>query len=523
MTKAYSYLRFSTPEQATGDSTRRQRELAEKYAAKTGLELDDSLSLNDPGISAYYGRNANKGALAAFLRAVEDGIVESGSYLLVENLDRLSRQSPWEAMPVFQSIINSGITIVTVQDEKVYNKKEMVESPFRIFESLMVMIRANEESATKGRRLREAWKAKRAAASSEPMTSRVPAWLKMNKSGEAIEIDLARMEIIRHIFDLYEMGKGAAQIARMLDAEGIQTFGDGPKQKRKAMYWHKTYIQKILSNEAVVGVIIPHQVEYSSGRKGRKALDAIAGYYPAVISREQFDRVQLMREGKANGPRVRAEKGELQSLVAGLAFCIFCGLTMTRVNKGSSSKAGKPRLVCVKARRGDCTAPSYPLEDIENAITSRAYGFADLLADKPNVTAGAGLHDVAMHELKQTELMLTIEIEALINLRLTDRRSTLRDRQDVLEAKLEEIKAAMTWKLVRQNTASEVALHRRATACGAMLAAVPLDRSKANAMLRQMIHSIGVMHDEAALEINWHRGGSTLLSIHGKNGSADFP
>ncbi|MGG5890389.1 recombinase family protein [Falsiroseomonas sp. HC035] len=525
MTKAYSYLRFSTPEQAAGDSTRRQRELAEKYAAKHGLELDDSLSLNDPGISAFYGRNANQGALAAFLRAVQDGIVENGSFLLVENLDRLSRQAPWEAMGVFQTIINFGITIVTVQDEKVYSRESLVEQPFKIFESLLVMIRANEESATKGRRLREAWKAKRAAASSEPMTSRVPAWLKMDQSGDAIELDLERAEVIRRIFDLYEMGKGAEQIARMLDAEGIDTFGDGPKQKRKAAHWHKTYIQKILSNEAVVGVIIPHQVEYVGGRKGRKALDAIAGYYPAVISREQFDRVQLMREGKTSGPRVRMEKGELQSLVAGLVFCTLCGSTMTRVNKGSVSKAGKPRLCCVNARRGNCSAPSYVLENIENALITKAYELSDLISDKPlakdeQVTELQALH---ISDLELQELMLKGELEALIDLRLTDRRSTLRDRQDVIEGKLEAVKAAKTWKMVRENSASEVALRSRATECGKLLAAVPVDRSRANAMLRQIVHSIGVMHDEAALEINWHRGGSTLISIPGVLGAPYTP
>ena len=34
--KAYSYIRFSTPEQALGDSLRRQVQLAEEYARKHG-------------------------------------------------------------------------------------------------------------------------------------------------------------------------------------------------------------------------------------------------------------------------------------------------------------------------------------------------------------------------------------------------------------------------------------------------------------------------------------------------------
>ena len=44
MTKAYSYLRFSTPEQQRGDSFRRQTSLAADYAAQHGLELDTALT-----------------------------------------------------------------------------------------------------------------------------------------------------------------------------------------------------------------------------------------------------------------------------------------------------------------------------------------------------------------------------------------------------------------------------------------------------------------------------------------------
>jgi DNA invertase Pin-like site-specific DNA recombinase len=66
---AYSYLRFSTVEQAAGDSRRRQMAMAEKYAAEHHLRLDQSLSFRDLGVSAYRGKNAKEGALRAFLEA----------------------------------------------------------------------------------------------------------------------------------------------------------------------------------------------------------------------------------------------------------------------------------------------------------------------------------------------------------------------------------------------------------------------------------------------------------------------
>ncbi|HWX07267.1 MAG TPA: hypothetical protein VN065_15685, partial [Bradyrhizobium sp.] len=50
MTRAYSYVRFSTPDQAKGDSYRRQTEAANEYARRHGLVLDTELTFTDLGV-----------------------------------------------------------------------------------------------------------------------------------------------------------------------------------------------------------------------------------------------------------------------------------------------------------------------------------------------------------------------------------------------------------------------------------------------------------------------------------------
>ena len=52
---AYSYIRFSSPEQARGDSLRRQTELRNAWLEKSGVFLDTGLTLRDEGVSAYSG------------------------------------------------------------------------------------------------------------------------------------------------------------------------------------------------------------------------------------------------------------------------------------------------------------------------------------------------------------------------------------------------------------------------------------------------------------------------------------
>ncbi|MGA2935987.1 MAG: recombinase family protein, partial [Syntrophobacteraceae bacterium] len=89
--KAYSYIRFSTPDQLNGDSLRRQLDLSKRYAAQHGLVLDENLNLQDLGLSAYHGEH-REGALGRFLELVKGSRISEGSVLLVESLDRLSRE-----------------------------------------------------------------------------------------------------------------------------------------------------------------------------------------------------------------------------------------------------------------------------------------------------------------------------------------------------------------------------------------------------------------------------------------------
>jgi DNA invertase Pin-like site-specific DNA recombinase len=86
---AYSYLRISTDVQKVGDGIRRQMDASERYAREHGYHLVETI--RDVGVSGFHGKNAKEGAFSVFLTAIDQGIVESGSVLIVESLDRLSR------------------------------------------------------------------------------------------------------------------------------------------------------------------------------------------------------------------------------------------------------------------------------------------------------------------------------------------------------------------------------------------------------------------------------------------------
>src|SRR5262245_53625587 len=141
--RAFSYTRFSTPEQRKGGSLKRQTDLAEDYAKRKGLVLDDKLDMNDEGISAYRGANAERGALAAVLEAVRLGRVPAGSTLIVESVDRISRQGIDEGYDLCKSILKSGVNIVTLQPEREYGPDAVRGLAKGALELLIILERAH--------------------------------------------------------------------------------------------------------------------------------------------------------------------------------------------------------------------------------------------------------------------------------------------------------------------------------------------------------------------------------------------
>jgi DNA invertase Pin-like site-specific DNA recombinase len=108
--------------------------------------------------------------------------VKQGSYLLVESLDRISRQTARKALRTLEDIVESGVTLVTLTDGKAYTADSLDQDQMSLMWALMVSIRAHEESSMKGRRMRAAWEGKRAKAVSEgkPITATCPGWLALD-------------------------------------------------------------------------------------------------------------------------------------------------------------------------------------------------------------------------------------------------------------------------------------------------------------------------------------------------------
>ncbi|MEG3126202.1 recombinase family protein [Sphingomonas sp. GB1N7] len=333
---AYSYLRFSSPDQQYGDSLRRQTALAVDYAFEFDLILDDQLTYQDFGISGFRGQNVASGRLGDFLAAISAGLVPTGSVLLVENLDRLSRDSALNAQNLLTQIVLAGVSVVTLSDRRTYSVEELRRDPMGLIFALINFIRANEESAIKSSRAKANWVAKRATALTKPLTSKCPAWLSLDRTTDRFVKLTQRVAVVKTIFDLADQGKSFTEIARILTRRKTPTWtGRG--------LWDRHTVGNIITFSAVVGTYVPHHNDYVNGKIIRRPLKPIPGYYPAIISVEQFDRVHRTR--LANYTSGRSVIGYL---LQHLAVCNTCGHFLSIVRRAEHG----PSMACAAAIAG---------------------------------------------------------------------------------------------------------------------------------------------------------------------------
>jgi DNA invertase Pin-like site-specific DNA recombinase len=162
---AYSYKRFSSAAQEGNDSIRRQTAAAIAYIEdnpQLGLVLDTTLSMTDAGVSAFKGTNLKTGALSVFTGAVKAGMIPEGSYLLLESLDRFTRQQVNVAALDLLSLINSGVVVVTLHNQTVYREEQFqgTDGLVNLLGALIAMDGHHREQVTKGKRIAAAWAAK---------------------------------------------------------------------------------------------------------------------------------------------------------------------------------------------------------------------------------------------------------------------------------------------------------------------------------------------------------------------------
>ncbi len=407
--RAYSYVRFSSKKQRDGDSLRRQKELVAKFVAKHELELDPH-TYHDLGISAWTGDNATKGALSLFLEAVEQGAVAKGSLLLIEALDRLSRQDLDDAILLFISIINKGITIVTLGDGFVYSREVIKNNAGALHMSIAYLAGANKESDNKSQRLREVNAQKRERG--DVRLNNLPSWL-THKNGKLIILE-DRAAVIRWMFERSIIGDGTPTIAKKLNGgEDVPEVLLRPSPLGRlyvppfvaAEYWTSGLVSSYLRNVAVAGTL--HQK--------KRLHDPVPNHYPAIVEQDVFDRSRAQAASRLH--KVPGRGSRIANLFGGITFC-ECGQKMTVVSNGDYMRCKK------SLSSAGCDAPRAPIKAIEEIILRHfnvqhrhVYGYSE--HDSPDLSIA--LRDKASAQERRVENLLEMAASAGFSASLSDK------------------------------------------------------------------------------------------------------
>jgi DNA invertase Pin-like site-specific DNA recombinase len=256
--KAISYLRFSTPEQSLCNSTERQLKAARDYCLRNGLDLDEELSIADEG---------------HFLNEVRAGKIPPGTALIIENLDRLSRQGIDATTDLLKQLTKHGVDIHVIALNRV------LKAGFNnsLVDYMLIGVQADlafQESKKKSERIGSAWESKRTrlGKSGEIYTKNIPKWLEV-ESGKIVEVPEV-VSIVREAFRMAANGIGVDYITRAIGGK-----------------FSRSWFTRLLSDRSVLGEFQP------------KDSEVIPDYFPQIISQSDFDAVRLQMESKRRNGR----------------------------------------------------------------------------------------------------------------------------------------------------------------------------------------------------------------------------
>jgi DNA invertase Pin-like site-specific DNA recombinase len=278
-----SYARFSSRQQEKGDSLRRQTDLARAYCKRRGWTLSEQ-TYRDLGVSAFRGKNALIGNLGEFLKAVASGSVPAGSVLLVESLDRITRQGIDEGYEIVKRVLRAGVRLVTLAPEREFDAAATKSLSKGALEIQLILERAAEESERKSERIRAAWQGRRKKARDGEdvlVAGLLPAWIE-NRNGKLRAIP-ERAKVVKRIFALAASGYGRTRIAEALKAEGMPSFSGRPD-------WPSCAIGFILTDRRAVGEYRPRKTDPTVQDRRRLVPDGepIPNYYPPVVSEREW-------------------------------------------------------------------------------------------------------------------------------------------------------------------------------------------------------------------------------------------
>lgn len=331
---AFSYARVSTTDQAKGDrdGLDRQQQAFDRFVERHGLTPADE-HLIDIGRSAFHGRHRKRGgALGRFVEAARRGEIPAGSVLVVEDLDRFSREAASLQQELLLRLFEADLALGIVRDSRIVDRATYDgDLGLRV----MLTVRqdaANDYSRKLSERIESVWERRRDAAAEGRLYRAVrPFWCSWDEPSQTFAFN-DHAATVRRLIELSRQGLGCTKIAQTVNAEGLLT-----STGRSFAF---TYVNRILRDRRLIG-----ELTWKTG-------EVIPNAYPPLLTQAEFDALQAGITQRSRKRRGRITT--VRNLFQGVLFC-RCGGQLSWV--GGRSRKGAPLysyLHCIRHRSGAC-------------------------------------------------------------------------------------------------------------------------------------------------------------------------
>lgn len=350
---AYSYGRFSTLEQAKGDSFRRQRDSAKQWCNDHDFKLSER-QFFDKGKSGFYGENFKEnGALKAFIQLHREGKIERDAVLIIDSVDRFSRLPVSKSAAYFLDVVNAGIGLAFsgAYDKRIITSELIDKEPYILQGIVSELNRAHAESAERSRKIKASKAAKKAQMQAGQIVAHntVPKYFTFvpdngikERGAKGHYVHNEATPYIKELVDRFLAGESMYSIAADFNQRSIKT----TRYQNPKTEWHRNTVRQILRNRVLIGEFI-----------------GVKNFVPPIIDEPTFLKVQnRLNENTRN----RGQKGNFVNIFRGICFCATCGKAVNESSRITKGVAYRYLRCSNYGTRNACAKAYIRAEDMEN-------------------------------------------------------------------------------------------------------------------------------------------------------------
>lgn len=341
MTLAFSYARFSTKSQAIGTSLERQLNASRLFCSERSLTLSPK-GYHDLGVSGF--KQVKRPELEQMLHAIQSGDIPSGSYILIEAIDRLSRKGISHTQDVLKQILQYKVKVAFVgEDAKTLNGQVLDEHSLNDLSSVILVALAadlaHKESVRKSKLVKAAKLIiRKKATEGHKVRGHTMFWIDWSDKKQDFVLN-DRVKDVQTIIQLRREGQGPRKIAKTMNELGIK----GPRGN----LWNHMSVTIVLKSPVLYGAYQTHQII-----EGQKVPDVLLeNHYPALLTKEEYIKIQ------ADSSKANKGRPSKANPFSGVLRC-ECGQAMLFSKRTNLDKNGDPLEYeyhfCIGSTEGRC-------------------------------------------------------------------------------------------------------------------------------------------------------------------------